>query len=373
MPIPTIGDPAPRFTVASATNPRFHIDAVAGHLLVLCFFGSAGRDYSRALLDHVRQRRAAFDDHHAAFFGISTDSEDLRQQRLQDHLPGIRFLHDFELVASKAFGLVEANRYQPLTVILDERLRVYAHVPFTLEPARHADAIVQVLASAPPAGIVNKVQIPAPVLIIPRVFEPALCRQLIDYYEAGGATDSGFMRDIDGKTVGVYDYSHKRRSDKIIDDQQLRNACMARIHRRVAPELQRAFQFNATRIERHIVACYDSADAAHFQPHRDNTTRGTAHRRFAVSLVLNTGEFEGGEVRFPEFGRQTYSPPAGGAVVFSCSLLHEATRVTAGKRYCYLPFLYDDAAARIREQNRNPLADADADNNDIDNDNQQTD
>jgi predicted 2-oxoglutarate/Fe(II)-dependent dioxygenase YbiX len=133
---------------------------------------------------------------------------------------------------------------------------------------------------------------------------------------------------------------------------------MARIHRRVAPELKRAFQFNATRIERHIVACYNGAENAHFRPHRDNTTLGTAHRRFAVSLVLNTGEFEGGQVRFPEFGPQTYSPPVGGAVVFSCSLLHEATQVTRGKRYCYLPFLYDDAAALVREENRASLANA---------------
>jgi hypothetical protein len=45
-------------------------------------------------------------------------------------------------------------------------------------------------------------------------------------------------------------------------------------------------------------------------------------------------------------------------VVFSCSLLHEATPITAGKRYAFLPFLYDDAAAKIRQKNlkylRNP-------------------
>ena len=48
---------------------------------------------------------------------------------------------------------------------------------------------------------------------------------------------------------------------------------------------------------------------------------------------------------------RTYRPPSGGAVVFSCSLLHEATPVTAGTRYCVLPFLYDEAAARIRLEN----------------------
>lgn len=35
------------------------------------------------------------------------------------------------------------------------------------------------------------------------------------------------------------------------------------------------------------------------------------------------------------------------AVVFSCSLRHQATPVTQRLRYCYLPFLYDDAAARV--------------------------
>lgn len=90
-----------------------------------------------------------------------------------------------------------------------------------------------------------------------------------------------------------------------------------------------------------------------------NTTKGTAHRRFAVSLVLNAESFEGGFLRFPEFGRQLYAPPTGGAVVFSCSLLHEATPVTRGTRFVFLPFLYDDAAAAIRQQNLQYIAASD--------------
>ena len=37
--------------------------------------------------------------------------------------------------------------------------------------------------------------------------------------------------------------------------------------------------------------------------------------------------------------------------MFSCSLLHQVSPVTAGRRYAFLPFLYDDAAARLREAN----------------------
>jgi predicted 2-oxoglutarate/Fe(II)-dependent dioxygenase YbiX len=117
------------------------------------------------------------------------------------------------------------------------------------------------------------------------------------------------------------------------------------------PQIRRAFQFNPTRIERYIVACYDEADRGFFAAHRDNTTRGTAHRRFAVTINLNTGEYEGGELCFPEYGPQTYVAPAGGAVVFSCSLLHEARPVTKGVRYASLPFLYDEDAAKVRAEN----------------------
>ena len=41
-------------------------------------------------------------------------------------------------------------------------------------------------------------------------------------------------------------------------------------------------------------------------------------------------------------------PPPGGAVVFSCALMHEATRVTAGRRYAFLPIFYDEAAAEAQ-------------------------
>ena len=39
-----------------------------------------------------------------------------------------------------------------------------------------------------------------------------------------------------------------------------------------------------THIERYLVSCYDAADGGVFHPHRDDTTFGTAHRKFACSL-----------------------------------------------------------------------------------------
>ena len=124
----------------------------------------------------------------------------------------------------------------------------------------------------------------------------------------------------------------------------LRPACgemPARILRRLVPEIARALQFQATRIERYIVACYDAETGGYFQPHRDNTTKGTAHRRFAVSINLNDA-FEGGEIGFPEYGPKSFKLPTGTACVFSCSLLHEPMHVTKGRRFVLLAFLYGE-------------------------------
>ncbi len=179
--------------------------------------------------------------------------------------------------------------------------------------------------------------------MLPNVFERDRAR-LIEGYRNGSPAGIGFMVERDGKTVQLRDHRHKRRSDWTITDHGLIEAAQERIRRRLVPEIKKAFAFNVTRMERHIVASYDQS-GGYFRPHRDNTTKGTAHRRFAVTINLNAEDYVGGDLMFPEFGRATYRAPTGGAVVFSCSLLHEALPIIRGQRFAYLPFLYDEAAA----------------------------
>src|SRR5258706_185844 len=76
--------------------------------------------------------------------------------------------------------------------------------------------------------------------------------------------------------------------------------------------------------------------------HRHNPAPIVAHRRFACSINLNSEEFEGGGLRYPEYGDQQYRPATGEAIVFSSSILHEVMHVTAGRRYVLLAFLYGD-------------------------------
>lgn len=348
------GVPAPWFTAASTTNPVYRFSTVAGRYVLLSFLQSSSHKASRKVLDDLAQHREVFDDQFCCFFGISTDPEDQQYSRLEAQVPGIRFFWDFDQAISKQFSVIEPDdTYRPCTYVLDERLRVVTVLPFADNPENHVAQLVEILSQLPSLAPPEMATVQAPILVVPRVFEPELCAELITYYNQHGGKESGFMREKNGRTVEISDPSFKRRKDQDILDEELKDSAMARILYRLAPEVHKAFQFKATRIERHIVACYDSESQGFFRCHRDNTTKGTAHRKFAVSLNLNTEEYEGGSLRFPEFGRQTYSAPAGGAVVFSCSLLHEATPVTAGTRYAYLPFLYDDAAAKIRARNHN--------------------
>lgn len=352
------GDPAPWFEAATAANPRFQFAAAAGRYVLMAFPGPASNPGAAGAVAAMREAQASglLDDDNACGFVVSVDPADDGEGGPRDAFPGLRVFRDRDAAVSRRFGLLEradggALRYRPACLLLDPLLRVVA-----VEPLERLPALVGTLRGLPPAGLhAGGAEVPAPVLVLPRVLEPALCERLVAVYEAGGGAESGFMVERDGRTVGVYDDSRKRRRDQTIEDEALREAIRARISRRIAPEMRKAFQFNATRIERYIVACYDGASGGHFRAHRDNTTPATAHRRFAVTMNLNDG-FEGGELWFPEFGPRRYRPPAGGAVVFSCSLLHEARPVTAGRRYALLPFLYDEAAARVREANAGSLA-----------------
>ena len=353
------GDPAPYFKARSTVNPQFNFDTVAGRYIVLSFFGSSRLPASEALLNAIVERGERFDVTNVIFFGVTSDPEDLERIRHQDN--GRIYFFDLDLNISRLYGVVgepagddAARTLTPTTFILDPALRVVAIIPTGADVAGAVGAIFSLLDAlrAPYAAAT-----PPPVLIVPYVFEPELCQRLIDYYESKGGEDSGFMRDVGGRTVGLLDYSHKRRMDCEITDVDLVRAAQERIKRRVVPAIRHAYQFNVTRIERHIIACYDAEQGAHFRAHRDNTTLGTAHRRFAITINLNAPDYEGGEIRFPEFGPQLYKAASGAAIVFSCSLLHEVPKVTRGKRYAFLPFLYDDAAAAIRERNRKHLGD----------------
>ena len=350
------GDPAPRFQAATASNPRYIFDTVAGRYVVLCFFLSGNTPGGAAALRAVAANRHRFDDERVCFFGITVDPSDRDSGRAQQSLPGVRYFWDFDGSVCRLYGAVPREAAadgqvaaRQFWVVLDPTLRVLEIIPFKPGGAACAE-LFACLDALPPPHLHAGQALQAPVLLLTNVFEPAFCRRLIDLHEADGGRPTGFMSDVGGKTVELVDPARKRRRDFIVEDESVVLAVQRRVKRRIVPEIARLYFFDATRIERYLVGCYTEEDGGHFAAHRDNTTKGTAHRRFAVSINLND-DFEGGEVSFPEYGPRGFKPPVGGAVVFSCSLMHAVSAVSRGRRYAFLPFLYDEAAAKVRAAN----------------------
>lgn len=349
------GDRMPEFFARANGNPRFRFDSVAGRWIVLAVLGSSTLPGVADRVAALNARDELFDDQFACAFLVSQDREDESAGRVVDRLPGRRVFWDDGGAIARLLGALPSDPaagaiFAPMWLVVDPSLTVARTIPFRNDGGDTAEMIAFLESAPRTAGAWLGFEVPPPILILPDVFEPEFCAHLISLYEAAGGEISGFMREQDGKTVAVHDPGFKVRRDYTIEDQALVKQVQARIVRRVIPQIERVHFFRATRMERYLVACYDAAEGGHFRPHRDNTTQGTAHRRYAVSINLNDA-FEGGEVSFPEYAPRGFKAPRGGAVIFSCSMLHAVSRVTSGRRYAFLPFLYDDAAARIREAN----------------------
>lgn len=192
-----------------------------------------------------------------------------------------------------------------------------------------------------PSSEASVIREQAPVLLIPRVLDKDFCDGLIAFFEETGGQPSGVAH-IDGdKANWRPDPSVKMRRDVYLSEGIWLERVRQMLIRRVLPEIERCFSFRVTQHEIFKLIRYDEG-AGYFRPHRDNESRDTQHRRFAMTLNLNTGDYDGGQLHFPEFGPQLYEAERGGAAIFSCSLLHEAMPVTRGKRYALLGFFFGD-------------------------------
>lgn len=220
----------------------------------------------------------------------------------------------------------------------------------------HAERALAALAEFQPAPMALCATRQPPVLILRDLLEPEICHALIAAWEAGKryvggvAADRGGAHDVDQRI--------KRREDLALHDRSPEaRACFAAFRHRLFPEIRKVFQFEVTRSEALRIGCYDAAAGGRFLAHRDDSTPHTAHRRFALSVNLNSGEYEGGALSFPEYGPPHYAPPTGGGVVFSCALLHEALPVIRGRRFGMFCFFYGEAEEAERRR-RNPTIDS---------------
>jgi predicted 2-oxoglutarate/Fe(II)-dependent dioxygenase YbiX/peroxiredoxin len=223
---------------------------------------------------------------------------------------------------------------EPTTLIAGPDLRVRKIIAGR---APHADQAVAFCAAFSQPVEHRIVSRQAPVLLIEGVLSPAQCERVIRFWDSQQKV-YGIVGTAKGG-VQTYDTTIKRRWDVAVEDPAFRAELESIIQRRVLSEIKKACNFVVRTGETMKIGCYDAEQQGYFQAHRDNNDPQVAHRRFAMSLILNDG-YEGGGVRFPEYPGSEYQPPAGAALVFSCSLLHEVLPVTKGRRFGLFGFYW---------------------------------
>ena len=247
--------------------------------------------------------------------------------------PERRFLT--ALLAHGGMGLGPGGTLRMRVIVLDPNQRIAASFDSRALPAamEAIDGLARSVRSDGGRDLLLKTPM-APVLVLPRVFEPDFCSQLVRLWGKGDHKDSGVS-----SRYGNVDMDHlKRTEDYTIVEPMMLKAVSDRLAYRIGPELTKVFAFDRQfTFDSHVVLSYSAEGRHFFGAHRDNGAPTTADRAFALSLNLND-DFEGGELVFPEYAGVRVSPPAGAAAVFSCSLLHQVLPVTRGRRFVLTTF-----------------------------------
>jgi predicted 2-oxoglutarate/Fe(II)-dependent dioxygenase YbiX len=333
-----IGDRAPPIFGATADGRFYSLDAQAGRPAVLVALGAAGPDAARLALDQIRAAQSALE---AA--GVDMVPLASMGARFSSVFAGDAQAREQIVYLADGGGLERCEiGGSPAAIFIDRGGRILDIWP--LDGRIDLKERLRSVTAAAASEAARRCTSSAPVLIIPNVASPACCEALIAHFEASPHT-AGVMASYSGGVAGPkLDESKKRRRDmELTADAPLHGEVLDILAKRCAPEMKRAFQTDIVSADRILIARYDDS-GGYFKRHRDNAAPHTAFREFAISINLNTLDYEGGELLFPEYDDHRYSPPAGSAIIFSASLLHEAAPVLRGRRYVLLSFLCSAAA-----------------------------
>ena len=349
-PVPTAllepGQRGPNFALRTAEGQveRFY-DRFIGNMMLLLFYPSRQSPEATAALQGLATQAEALKAAGTAAVAVSRDDlGSIRAAKAELALPyPLYWDQDGAVAASYGLELSASIGVAAPCVayLLDRNQRVLAAFPGGSDLAERALAFLAQETPTPAGRVVNR---QAPVLLVPRVFGPALRESAIaawrSSHEEGQVAmpSRAYAEAAENKPSNTHYLSLKSRLDHVADD-SFNPLLMQTIKSRLAPELLQAFQFRIGAMERVCIGAYDAERGDYFRPHRDNITERTRERRFAVTINLND-DYDGGGVKFAEFSEDVYRPEAGGAVIFSCSLLHEALPVTRGIRIGAFTFLY---------------------------------
>ncbi|HKF73983.1 MAG TPA: redoxin domain-containing protein [Stellaceae bacterium] len=334
------GDIAPPCALSTPDGRTIDLrgDAVAGHPQVIAFWPRFDANAVKASMASLTAALRAIEGEGARVVAVS-----LANARAASEAGSpVPVLLDRDGKVFAAFGA--GTRDQPTTIVLRQNNHVYAVIKSDASGQAGAalSAVQALLAERKAASLVPH----PPILVVPDVLSPEDCRRLIQVYETRGNVFVEPGHGDDQMTTDykmrIPEYGRADRIDHWIVDRDTASFIDGRLGSRLFPEIRKAFQYPVTRRERMRIGCYTGSRGGEVHGHRDDSEVIAAHRRFAMSINLNSEAFEGGALRFMEYGDQQYRPATGAAIVFSSSILHEALEVRSGRRFVLLAFLFGE-------------------------------
>ena len=340
----TVGDIAPRFALPDGQGGRVdpYSDDLAGKPTVIVFCPNVSTPGMRALLASIQDIHAKLAERGAQVLAVTRGTTMINADLSAQLGLGFPVLADPAGESFRLYGVTDDE--SPATFLLgpNQHLRLALRGDGT----GHAAQVLKCVTLMAEARRSEVMDPHPPVLVVADVLSRADCQRLMTVFAMEGNVwvepGHGEKGQREDYKMRVADYGRQDRIDHWVMNPGTQNFIVSRLQARMLPEIRKAFQYRVTKFEPFRIACYEGARGGEAHGHRDNSAPLVAHRRFAVSINLNTEEFEGGELRFPEFGDQRYRPATGAAIAFSSSLLHEALPVTHGRRFVVLAFLSGD-------------------------------
>jgi peroxiredoxin/predicted 2-oxoglutarate/Fe(II)-dependent dioxygenase YbiX len=342
-----LGDRVPNFVLPNhqGSHLMFYNRTKGGPVLLFLYRRNADPGARREVEAFV-EHRAELDALGAEIFVINRDSAKNNAALVAGHALAHHVLSDpankITAALAAAVGAIatpaDERNLPNVVLVLDRNQRLLR----ALGPAEESLAAraVEVLRRDLPTTERHELFLTAPVLMLPNMLDPATCRQLIEIWRTQGHQEGSVVSTKGGEETRSVEHGMMKRLDHMIRDDAVNTMVAGKVGPRIADEVFKAFVYEGFVLERFLIGAYEAARGDYFRPHRDNLNPHAAGRRFALSLNLND-DYEGGGVVFPEYGPHVYNMTAGTALIFSCSLIHEALPVARGRRFVLFSFLSD--------------------------------
>jgi hypothetical protein len=300
------GDRIPEFVLPDAQT-RLHnfYDLVKGRPTVLVLAANTARQEQWDEIKGYADVAAVLESAGVDLFVVTNDGVD-SMAMVQKIIPSATWLADIKGVVNLALRSGgKLSQSGLVSFFLDADQRVIALKGAEPGHASWALAVLRGLAAEAPLSLATI----APVLILPRILDDAACRRLL--------AQEGLS-----STPGP------------IADPAFAETLSRQLLRRVGPEVDKVFSFDDFRFES-LALRQEAAAAAGVAPvdrRRDNSDPETAGRSFALILDLEAGAYQGGGLRFPEYGPHLYRPATGAALVHAGGMLRELLPIESGRR-----------------------------------------